>query len=606
MEKLTEILSLPIVSAVGWTLIHATWQIAGLVLLYVGIKFITPKATVRYWSGLGLLFTQFFVSLITGFLVYQPTVVISKSLQFTHPVQLSFSEQISTYINAHIDLIFGLWAAGVTLLFVKLVANYLFTTQLKNSNLNKFNFQLIDLLNGVKERLNINRSVEIFETTAVTVPMIIGTLQPVILLPVAVVSGLSVRQLEIIIAHELAHLQRYDFALNILQSFVEILFFFHPALWFLSSEIRQEREYCCDETAVSSHEDRILLAKTLASIQENSRPVSLAMAFGKKKLSLLERVQRILGVNEKRSHAKESLWLMAGLVVVFMAFSQGEKVVDPAKKDMPIYVQKAFLKAVVADTVIKEKITINSNKNKVTIDGERIIVNGNEQELTREQKATLQKNYAAMKASEAKMNVHINEMEAKATEMGGYAEKLQANAIPMQDIAVKMQAVGDEMQKIVAKYEPRLTSKKTSIGEIEEISKKMGEEMKAYEGQMKELEQQMNAIEVQMDKSIEIQMQTIGKQMQIHEAPIEKYGEEMEGYMNEISKLLPDVVRKDIQNIRFMAPPPPPPPPVVRPTRPKQPPKVALPPPPPPIERRKNVPPPPPPAPKPPKPPIKN
>jgi beta-lactamase regulating signal transducer with metallopeptidase domain len=602
MEKLTQILSSPVVAGIGWTLIHAIWQIAALVLAYVGIKYLTRNSNTRYWSGLGLLFAQIPVSLLTFFVIYSPANVADTAIEsFEIALQLSIPEQIMSYLNTHINLVFGFWFSGVFLLTLKLGANYFLTNNLKYSKLNKYNFELVELLSDIKAKLGITRSVEIYESKAVNIPMIIGTLKPVILIPASVLSGLSSEQLEIIIAHELAHLKRHDFTLNIVQSFVEIVFFYHPALWFLSAEIRQEREHCCDETAMQVNDDRLLLVKTLTSIQTSHHSMPLAMAFGRKKMSLLERVQHILGVNQKRSHTKESLWLLGGLMVVFMAFSQGEepknttnnKIVENVVAQLDDQLSKTSTREMTLDegefnalglagtdtTIVTErsgtssKIQLWGDNHNVIIDGERILIDGKEQQLTPEQKKILRENYAALKSSEVKMQPHIKEIEAKAGEMKKYTRQIEVSVKPMEAVAQKMGAVARKIEEIVQKYEPKLSSKNTSFDEMEEISKKMAKEMKAYEVQMKELDKQMEAVEIQMDENIEVQIRDIEKQMKIHEAPIEKYGEEMEGYMKEIRTLLPKEIRNELMSFPDVAPPPPP--------RPARPVKTVSPPPPP-------------------------
>lgn len=604
MEKLTEFLTSPVASGIGWTLIHAIWQIAILVLAYVGVKLLTNKSTTRYWFGIGLLFAQIPISISTFFIVYSPLNEMGANIgAFELAMQLSLPERIIGYLNTHMNLIFGLWFLGILLLFLKLGINYFLTNNLKYSKLNKYSFKLVELLTEVKTKLTIRRSVEIYESTAVNIPMIIGTLKPVILIPASVLSGLSVEQLEIIIAHELAHLKRYDFTLNILQSFVEIVFFYHPALWFLSAEIRQEREYCCDETAMQVNDNRLLLVKTLTSIQENTRVLPLAMAFGRKKMSLLQRVQHILGVSQKRSHAKESLWLLGGLMIVFMAFSQkggsqnvgNQSIVAGVVNQLDKQLNDVETPKMVLDdeefnvlglagtdtTIVTERSSSSSktimwsDEHKVVIDGERILIDGKEQQLTPEQKQILRKNYAALKASEAKMQPHIREIEAKAAEIEKYAQQIEIDVKPMEAVAQKMEVVGRQIEAIVEKYEPKLSSKNTTIGEMEEISKKMGKEMKAYEVQMKGLEKQMKAVEAQMDKNVEIQMRNIEKQMEVHEAPIDKYAEEMEGYMGEIKSLLPENVRNEFINFNRLPPPPPRTPRPERPERPERAPRPA-------------------------------
>ena len=94
--------------------------------------------------------------------------------------------------------------------------------------------------------------------------MAIGWLRPVILLPISVMTGLDEDQLRAILAHELAHIRRYDYLVNILQSAIEVILFYHPAIWWLSHRIRAERENCCDDLAVACCGDTLLYARTLA------------------------------------------------------------------------------------------------------------------------------------------------------------------------------------------------------------------------------------------------------------------------------------------------------------------------------------------------------
>ena len=84
----------------------------------------------------------------------------------------------------------------------------------------------------------------------VDVPSVIGTIRPVVLLPVAALTNLTPDQIEALLAHELAHIRRRDYAMNLAQTVAEALLFFHPAVWWMSARIREEREHCCDDVAV--------------------------------------------------------------------------------------------------------------------------------------------------------------------------------------------------------------------------------------------------------------------------------------------------------------------------------------------------------------------
>src|SRR5207247_10537546 len=110
---------------------------------------------------------------------------------------------------------------------------------------------LADRVGVLATRLRIRRVVHVFQSTAVTIPTTLGWLRPIVLVPASALSGLSLGQLEAIIAHELAHVRRHDYPVNMLQTVADILLFYHPACWWMSRRIRHEREHCCDDVAVA-------------------------------------------------------------------------------------------------------------------------------------------------------------------------------------------------------------------------------------------------------------------------------------------------------------------------------------------------------------------
>ena len=107
------------------------------------------------------------------------------------------------------------------------------------------------MLERVSQRLGLRRATQILQSTLVQVPVVAGYFRPVILVPMSVISGLPASQLEAILAHELAHIRRHDYLVNLLQTLVETVFFYHPGVWWLSRQIRNERENCCDDLAVA-------------------------------------------------------------------------------------------------------------------------------------------------------------------------------------------------------------------------------------------------------------------------------------------------------------------------------------------------------------------
>jgi type II secretory pathway component GspD/PulD (secretin) len=152
----------------------------------------------------------------------------------------------------------------------------------------------------------------------VEVPTVIGWLRPVILLPAGCLLGLSAAQLEAILAHELAHIRRHDYLVNLLQNVVETLLFYHPAVWWVSRRIREERENCCDDLAVEICGDRVTYARALATLEElRHAPGQLALAAAG--APLLQRIRRLAGKSGAR--ASRPGWPLAGIVALLIVFA---------------------------------------------------------------------------------------------------------------------------------------------------------------------------------------------------------------------------------------------------------------------------------------------
>ena len=165
--------------------------------------------------------------------------------------------------------------------------------------------------------------------------MVIGHFKPVVLIPKVLTSNLSSDELKIVLQHELAHIKRNDFLINIFQLLVESLFFFHPATWWISNIARQEREECCDAIAAQTGDEKITLAKALASIQEYKlKSNSMAVAFLNKKSGLYNRIKSIFGNRPSKPSFREGVMVMLFmfLIVILMSFVINDKPNDTERK----------------------------------------------------------------------------------------------------------------------------------------------------------------------------------------------------------------------------------------------------------------------------------
>ena len=165
------------------------------------------------------------------------------------------------------------------------------------------------------QRLGMDRPVKLLQSAFVEVPTVIGWLRPVILLPVGCLLGLSTAQLEAILAHELAHIRRHDYLVNLFQNVVETRLFYHTAVWWVSRRIREERENCCDDLAVEICGDRLTYARALATLEEmRHTPGQLALAAAG--APLLQRIRRLVG--KSSTGATRPGWPLAGIVALLI------------------------------------------------------------------------------------------------------------------------------------------------------------------------------------------------------------------------------------------------------------------------------------------------
>jgi hypothetical protein len=172
--------------------------------------------------------------------------------------------------------------------------------------------ELVLRCRDLAQRLGIAYSIQLRESFAVNVPLVIGWLRPMILLPTSTISGLSVLQLELILAHELAHVRRHDYLLNLLQHLAETLLFYHPAVWWASAKIREERENCCDDMAVRvCNGDKTNYAKALAKLDDMHLCQLAPAATGG---SLLKRIERL--ANKALPQTPNPVQWTAGLVLI--------------------------------------------------------------------------------------------------------------------------------------------------------------------------------------------------------------------------------------------------------------------------------------------------
>ncbi len=366
--------------AIAWALVHFVWQGAALALVALLLMHFASSSSVRYTIGVATMAamvaavgftiatgrTTDLVQGSTGSIVQGPTEVQSSSAPINQGVNTSDADGTSALGvlgssgpsrrslgegGLPTTWILTIWIVGIVVLSTRAVGGWWLARRVARDAVTPISDELQSVARSLATRLGIRRVVGVFESSRISVPVMIGWLRPVVLMPPAALSGLSIAQVEAIFAHEFAHIRRHDYVVNLLQTGVETALFFHPAVWWLSREIRRERELCCDDVAVQLC-DRVTYATALSALA-HLQPPSLALAATDG--SLRDRVRRIISNSPSSDSAKGGWMAMLPLLLVLSlaapsAFTQSTAV-PPKSTSAPAVVPKTPLPKDVAEVV---------------------------------------------------------------------------------------------------------------------------------------------------------------------------------------------------------------------------------------------------------------
>jgi hypothetical protein len=206
----------------------------------------------------------------------------------------------------------GAWLAGVCLLSLRLARGWVAARRVAERGCEPAAPRWQATLARLRRELGVSRPVRLAASALAEVPSVVGWLRPVVVVPVSAFAGLTTWQVEAVLAHELAHIRRHDYLVNVLQSAVETLLFYHPATWWVSRQVREERERCCDDVAVALCGDAAGYVRALAELEAMRAAPALAMsATGG---SLLGRARRLLAPPQTR----RSSGTLAGAVALVL------------------------------------------------------------------------------------------------------------------------------------------------------------------------------------------------------------------------------------------------------------------------------------------------
>lgn len=373
-----------IVYALSWALVHSLWQ--GL-LVYILLRAVLTAipgnySSARYItaaSALALLTGSFIATFIYQYSTIPDTVqyTVAGTASVGQPIlntagitvteNYSIVNNLSAWYNTHTGLIVNIYLAGMMLLLLRIIYNLFTLKNIKRQGITLPGNNWLQLLEKCATNMRIKRKVELLCSTKVTVPLVMGAIKPVILVPVALANQLSTREAEAILLHELAHIRRNDYLVNMIQLFIETLLFYNPFVWFISSIIRKEREHCCDDAVVNATEERLPYAKALAALETfRQQPILPSLAATGSNNQLLNRIKRIMEMRNNNVNYSQLAGVSLAIVllvstIIFFAPGVNAQSKKDKKKESVENTEKAS--AVKKQVIIRSEMDIDEGSN---------------------------------------------------------------------------------------------------------------------------------------------------------------------------------------------------------------------------------------------------
>jgi ankyrin repeat protein/beta-lactamase regulating signal transducer with metallopeptidase domain len=380
MNPITQLFSDHLIQALGWTLLHSLWQGAVFAIL-LALMFILMRrftSNTRYLVSV-ILLGLFFASTLLTFSVYYKTAgpsyeptkkSFSMGLQQYEGSQPDYEggpfafEQawedtnesetagilafFSNYFQQNIPLIVMLWLLGVLVLLLKFLGGLAMVQRIKHYKSDLLPEYWRFKAEELSRQMKIRQRIVFLRSRIADSPLVIGFFKPAVIMPARVLTGLNEEQIEAILVHELAHIKRHDYPVNILQSLVEILFFFNPSVWWMSNTVRHERENCCDDIALSVTGEAYDYASALIQLEEQRRHTNAqaALAFVGNQHSFTQRIKRLFNQPTLLADFKEgfvtAMVLFAGLFLMAMYVWDTPKIFGDQKRERKVDIGAFF------------------------------------------------------------------------------------------------------------------------------------------------------------------------------------------------------------------------------------------------------------------------
>ncbi len=323
------------VDALGAVLLHFLWQGAALGLLYAILRPLCVSVGARYRLGMGVLLALALCPVVTLIYVWPALGAAAMTAGLTATLTGSIAAvtdgAVANWgVREFLPWLVAAWMFGVVAIGMRSLWHWRRLARLVRHAMPipQWETQLTQMC----RRFGLFRPVRLLASANVATPMLIGWIKPVILLPLSMLSGFSPHQIELIIAHELGHVRRWDYLANLVQVVIETVLFYHPVVHWISRDVRNARENCCDDLVLSlAKGNPITYARALADLEELRHDLDVvAPALGAGGGILLARIRRIVGAEGHEALPRNNAWpvLLAVAAVVCVALRPQHSLTD--------------------------------------------------------------------------------------------------------------------------------------------------------------------------------------------------------------------------------------------------------------------------------------
>lgn len=572
-----------IIQALNWTLIHSLWQ--GMILSVVAgsIVFFTKRSSplLRY-NLLTAAVLVFVIAVASTFSiqiintkqvaeVMQPmpaaeTITIEPAIQsLALESELSITSKAVAFFNANAYWIVLTWLLIIGLQFIRLTAGLYGVYQLKRRQVFSAGEYWNNRITELSQQLKINKRVQLLQSGIANMPAVIGYFKPVVLFPAGMLALLPPDEVDAILMHELAHIRRQDFLVNVLQNLIEIIFFFNPAVLWVSSLIKSERENCCDDIAVGQTDSKQSYIKALLAFQAFNLPLvsPLTNAFSGDKNHLMNRIKRIIYNNNKTLNNMEKKFLAAGMIITgacIFAFSSNYAQQNATEKrtvlqqvPAPLMEQKIEALPVYTDTIPATQSNSDNGKISTTLNGKKYTMITEDNQVSElyvngkkipAEKIKDYKNVTNKILRETKLDKEQSEKELaeSAFEIEQSKKELEESKAEIAQSKIEMEQAKKEMEEDKEQAKKDIEQSKL---DIEQSKIEITQAKKEMDQAQKEMQRDMKQTKIEIEQS-QKQMMQAKKEMEQSRKQMQQSKMDMEQSQLLQEKIIGDFIREDI------------------------------------------------------------